>query len=962
MPRALKKGEVALRRLMSNNWYNSGQAAINQQLSRLGVSGTAQGGNIDWGGVTKSFMMAELIKKQEEQSKARSAFYNNYYKALAGPGRTSRYGAASSPLDELYRRVESQRNQAERVGAQSQTRTPSVLERVFDVLSRPNYAMAESVRAGEEASRKRGETGLRSVDDSIKGFWEGLSGRKKTTFGDVIEEGYLTGGKPVKGKDWGDKIARGVGGFALDVLTDPLNFVGAGVVKGVSKEAIEATGKEAIEKAIRSPAIEQAGRNAISLATRANKGKALDRGTQILHFNHAVDDELRLISKKAMEDATEHGKGRIALEILGKEIGTHSGLARRASESVYSGTARVGKRFAQTTLGDSLNRAFRTRAVMPGRLHLFHRVFSGQSISELEEGIKGWRGVTKTLNRKDAEAVSRAIKEGSDLTGLMDAAGKTDLGEVQKEAVAAFEEMGKLEVLMGYKKESDLIQNYLPHYGKGPSRLVSKFHDNPKMTFEAAKDLGVTPTTDIRELVARRMARFHQRKMQHTLVKSLEEEYGIRAVIPGKSSKMGATPLTLEQAGLRKIPHIVADPQMRVPQTVATFVGEMKKLADDPEYAKDLLNVYDKVLGNWKALVTVVSPGFHVRNAIGDIFLNWLPKDGVRTFKPYKQAAKVLGNGRLGKTVRIAGKSIDIEDLQILYHQSGLNVGFFRAEFGKTLAPGMEAVRKASEMRENWTRMAHFVDRITKLAKKRGIKFTSKNIKDKLASVALEAGEEVRKFNIDYGDLTAFEKNVGKRLIPFYTWSRKFTPLLLEAIALQPGKIVKLPKAKRAIETILGTDEKDQKVEDMIPEWIKDYSALRLTGGDNPEFGLAGSVLPPQMLGEFSEPSDVARFGAGMMTPPLQMLMEQATGQKAYSGTPIDTNAAGYFADMTQPTRIIKKILQGEFGKQEAINALGGVGYQKVTDDRKMGELYRQSDILREILQKRKKELEGQLK
>lgn len=50
-----------------------------------------------------------------------------------------------------------------------------------------------------------------------------------------------------------------------------------------------------------------------------------------------------------------------------------------------------------------------------------------------------------------------------------------------------------------------------------------------------------------------------------------------------------------------------------------------------------------------------------------------------------------------------------------------------------------------------------------------------------------EIGKQIERFHFDYSHLTPFEKNVMRRVAPFYTYSRKNLPLQLETIATRPA-------------------------------------------------------------------------------------------------------------------------------------------------------------------------------
>lgn len=99
---------------------------------------------------------------------------------------------------------------------------PSVLERIFDVLSRPNYAIAETVdRISDDLADVPGKEGIGYV---LEGFWKGLAGEEKTTFTKLWTEAQK--------KAEGEATIMGsvVPGLFLDIFTDPTTYIGAGLI------------------------------------------------------------------------------------------------------------------------------------------------------------------------------------------------------------------------------------------------------------------------------------------------------------------------------------------------------------------------------------------------------------------------------------------------------------------------------------------------------------------------------------------------------------------------------------------------------------------------------------------------------------------------------------------------------------------------------------------------------------
>lgn len=953
MPRALSRNEVLLQRMLSRgNWFKSSYGTPGQVLRSVGITPDPQS-SINW-----NSHLRDLIATQEAQD--REDYFPvdlrvlKWQKEQEAKSKIQHY-KAQTELEELRNRVMSQQQQAARTGTDlSETNKPSLLERVFDVISRPNYAVANAFHAQNEAQRTEGFS-LRNIDDMARAAREGWTGREKTTFRDVLDQPENEGlNLSSRGK--------AILGFGLDVALDPTTYAGTGLVKKAGKEAIEQAGRKAVLDAYKpGSSVYRTGRNAVAKATAANKGRILPRSTQQKIFNDAVGPMLQSTRKAAEETAAELGKGRIALQVLGKEVLTGSGKPRLISEAAYKELSRLGKLWTDTTVGGALNKAFRTRAVLPGKLHRYQRMFAGRGVSDLQASMKTWRTVTKDLTKADSDSISRAIQDGVDLSGVTGAKG-ADLGQIQQDAQGMLRQMWLMETAMGYRRAKDYLPNYIPHFAKkGTVESQRAWHNAITKTFDEGLEAGHKPVTDIRDLIARRAARYHQRKVQFDLIRQLEGEFGIKAARKN-SAKTAPRWSELEKAGFSKISHPTARTGYAFPPVIVDFVDEMQKLAGDPEYAADLLRIADQSLNAWKSAVTVVNPGFHVRNTIGDIFLNWMAD--VRNPNSYRQAASVMAKGRLGKTVRIAkGLDVPVEDLEYLYHKAGLNVGFFRTELGDTGVPLVKQIRAASEHREQWARMTHFVDKLKKRVGTSKKKITSANFRIAVDEIAQEIGDDVRKFNIDYGDLTPFERKFAKRVIPFYTWMRKSTPLLLESLFLQPGKFAKLPKGQRALEQLLGSDEVDQNVEDAIPKWITDYSALRIAGGDEPGYVGAGSVLPIQVLGEFTNPRDIFKYLGGMTHPLIQTVFEQATGKEIFSGFDIgEESQAQYLSGKTPLTRLAAKAKSGDLKQRDIVNMLLGVGYQNVDEGRQRGELIRQEQSNRSILSRKKKELEEMLK
>lgn len=371
-----------------------------------------------------------------------------------------------------------------------------------------------------------------------------------------------------------------------------------------------------------------------------------------------------------------------------------------------------------------------------------------------------------------------------------------------------------------------------------------------------------------------------------------------------------------------------------------------------------LLKQYDRVLSMWKSGVTIYRPAHHIRNMVGDVYLGWM--DGVNSARPYQLALKVqrgmkdaytdlqdvdqlVKAGVLPRTQATpkpgeilfrnqSGVPFTAEQIGAVAHQKGLlehtrtiediiDLGDSGRKSLLDAKPFGGKVQKfargASELIGHNARLAHFID---KIAKSRG---------NNLAEIFEQASRRARKWHPTGLDMTPFEKKYLRRVIPFYTWIRKSTPLLMEGLAMNPGKVVGVSKAYDAAQTAAGIDTPGRDnpfpVDAMFPQWMRAQ-------------GLGPIGLPDGILGAFSnqQPPGYVMAGVGLsplsdlmsqietpgktlltsLTPGIQIPMELLKGEKNFTGEPITGSAArpGAFGQYVGEQIPIVSALQGITG------------------------------------------------
>jgi hypothetical protein len=274
---------------------------------------------------------------------------------------------------------------------------------------------------------------------------------------------------------------------------------------------------------------------------------------------------------------------------------------------------------------------------------------------------------------------------------------------------------------------------------------------------------------------------------------------------------------------------------------------------------------YGRMLHAWKAGVTIYLPSHHIRNGIGDTYLMWLAGHSdprvftsarrvMETRHRYKVARNQGNFGAIDEVtdpqamkwaetrggdviIDVNGQKLTADQIYTSAWQHGLLIDVNRFEdiYGEAplgeISAANTGLKKfmtqplggkahdtataAAEYREHYIRLAHY------------IAATKKNLKKgrSLKQATDDAAHEVRKWHPDGTDLTQFEQKI-RYIVPFYSWLRKSTPLLLQSLVTAPAKNMVYPKGMVALQNMLGIDATmlDPFPDDQLfPEWMRGY-------------------------------------------------------------------------------------------------------------------------------------------
>lgn len=397
---------------------------------------------------------------------------------------------------------------------------------------------------------------------------------------------------------------------------------------------------------------------------------------------------------------------------------------------------------------------------------------------------------------------------------------------------------------------------------------------------------------------------------------ALVQEFGIAATKTAVGYSDPITDALVKEFNYRPVVQL-GDDYIFAPE-IANQIDKLMELMEPTGLR--LMEEYQKgILQLWKRAVTVYNPGFHMRNTAGDVFVSWL--DGVKGYhgvQSHKMALKVVkayhnfsdemlnaalkqttgvyqayenlgksGMIRAPKTTEVLfkrkGKDFTIGDVWALYIHEGLRSTWTNTQFLQNFRPSVagqkastanRAVMGVSETREDWFRLAHFIDLLRRSSD------------PNLMRASADAASRVRKYHFDYNDFTQFEKMYMARVFPFYKWTRKAFPLMIQSLFMSPGKILVPAKLQTGIGYAAGYQ--GTQGDSVIPEWIeeRELAPVGSKSGSTVYLGMANPALDIMRMA--TNPVDAA---TGMLNPFIKAPIELAQGRRLNSDAPVDLNA-----------------------------------------------------------------------
>lgn len=856
------------------------------------------------------------------------------------------------------------------LGGSSKKAGPSVLSRVFDVLSRPLYGVGEGLARASEA---------KNPVEIVKGIAGGLEGKNKTDVGMALERAAEHNPKSLLSKAIRENRfnLRAGAGLVGDIALDPTTYLAPEIKLPAKLAEIAHAGLEAGTAATRTAeaakAIHEAGdvaKTARATKIAAKTAKTVEKlgegavgesdvrqavksimkaGTKAEQpVAAAIGEPARLAAEAAAKEAG--GKGALQLKFAGKTIGS--------SEKAYTAGKAVKEAIKGTEAGGAATRFISNASKFPERTNIFRRESEIKGIAQTNDEIRDLQKSFKGLSGEERRAIGHAREagqtslevNGKDLTPHLQT-----LSDFYKGKKAELDAAGVPfnEIEHGVEHGDTYVHHHYPDLTLEQSknlRAKAVGSDKPGITMSRkfktmveAKGLGYQPVEE-----ADRAAAVYSRKANSAIarrdfVDKTVEAYGHE--LKPNEAKMA------KEAGWKEIKGVPGVKEGTwVPDHIHKTLQTMQKMHSSDADAKALLGLYDKALHNMKFGIAL-SPGHFARRAMTGVWQNFL--DGVTNPDRYAQATRLMTTDAPEKMAFKVGEITQTgEDVKRLMREHGAEGAFFSGEFGPESSVGKfrNKVYSTANKADQYARTAHFIDALKDEGK------GAKTVED-INKAAEAAGSRVRKWNGDFGDLTPLEKKFARRMVPYYSYSKATIPRQIEAIAMRPGKVLAIPKGQAAIQRLLGTNQ-DYNTSSMqvMPDWLRRAVNVELPGKGN----FIKPSIPFQQLGQFTEGGSKGVFGNlfSQVTPALRIPAELGTGVESFTQQPI-TNTPRYLAGQVPILTEIYDSLHNAKTKQSDIPALSryiaASGMYHITPAQQAAQMQAQAAKLRKTTRALKK-------
>jgi len=688
---------------------------------------------------------------------------------------------------------------------------------------------------------------------------------------------------------------------AIDILNEAGIFgrplTKAGIRSRVAQTALRMVGEEGVQEAalVRTQA---------KVGELKKAGKVLTGAEQRAKlFDESLLEEI-LPTTEAMTKILEEGIGkRFAIRFNGKDLGDFAPIGA-ALRGMYVPFELVG-RLGATGPGGTFAKAFRMGSHFPDETNYIRQAAENNgSATHIEFANNVMKTFTNTITHAESKQIRRAIEGGYTLEN-------PHLDALRVQAMKMSQDIFDQQAALGKYVPGEKVENYLYHYYHSRNKKAIKaFKDARNVdikagrkgaTVDTAAKAGLKPEDRIDRILIMQHRDYVRDLQRANFRQGVISNFGVKTDNAALANGLGLEEVSGKSMN-KPFQDVAAAENAKwylAPEIHDTFktMDNLMGIGHNVE-ADGFLGAYDAMVRMFKTSATIANPGNWVNNTIGDFFLNYM--DGVRSPSWYKKAAGILHVQEQAplRSVSIARRNVDAGQILDDFKRKAPSGGFIRSEgMGHISRLGSKGLRgipgrfvrggqNLYETREEWVRFAHYLHAVDDEARRlvgRGYKW------DKAYEGATElAAKRVAKWNIDYTAITPFERNIRKRFVPFYTFMRKATPLMLEGMITRPGRMAHYDRSKRAVEQLLGVP-KEEDDGTIWPFWAKQQGVTRLTDEAEPLYLRDPTPLNVvnRLLGGESMRAPFTN-ALNQFAPPIRGGIELASGKTLFNDRKID--------------------------------------------------------------------------
>lgn len=415
----------------------------------------------------------------------------------------------------------------------------------------------------------------------------------------------------------------------------------------------------------------------------------------------------------------------------------------------------------------------------------------------------------------------------------------------------------------------------------------------------------------IKELQSKKVENLNSSNMKILTNKDKEIPIGFQKLnskeVDTLTEKLNAMSAELGLDNMKDISNYISRNRNKI--AINNDVLRLIEVGGNTKEAKGLTRLYDKYLNFFKKN-KVLSPSFQINNFLGNtsnMYLAGIPATKQATLFPEAMHIMNKSDDLMRKSAQIAAdeaKGIKSTVKLTNKEQKMLDIwnGFIDAGFGDPKAlTAMDLADMPDNLRKYFTgdkkfknvkdfvkdglpylnnKMNNYMDTVARLATyiegTRNPSFLSKLGVD-------DAGEAVRKVLFDPSDLTDFERNKLKRIIPFYTFTKKNLAFQVSNLSKNASQYSRLIKGYKNLLNS-ATDNNSENVSD----WIKNnlYIPIPGVGKDGSYKILRGSLPFGNLIDTMENPIDTL---TNLSTPLVRMPVELSTNKNAFTGNDIES-------------------------------------------------------------------------